>query len=105
MKNWKLKYFEKNSKESHIHLFSSLEIKNYLKKFLNDYNLSLNDYQIHFSNSTVHIFISIYKNKKIKKKEKKTKISRTLLTLLKKNNITQTQNVRTLKSYINSKNI
>ena len=68
MKNWKFKYFEKNIKESHVHIFSSLEIKNYLKKFLNDYELTLNDYRINFSNSTAHIFISVYDTKQKQKK-------------------------------------
>lgn len=73
MKNWKFKYFEKNIKESHAHIFSSLEIKNYLKKFLNNYELTLNDYRINFSNSTAHIFISVYDTKQ---KEKELKINK-----------------------------
>ena len=76
MTNWKFKYFEKTIKESHVHLFSNLEIKNYLKKLLNDQGLTLNDYQINLSDSTVHVFVSIscipqkqkLKHKKIYKK-------------------------------------
>nr|YP_009688010.1 ribosomal protein S3 [Haslea nusantara]QDX17601.1 ribosomal protein S3 [Haslea nusantara] len=62
MKNWKSKYFEKNSKESHTYLFTSIEIKNYIQKFLNDYNLTLHNYQINFSDSTLDIYISYYQN-------------------------------------------
>lgn len=64
MKHWKSKYLEKNSKESHTYLFTSLEVKNYIQKFLNDYGLSLHNYQINFSDSTLDIYISYYQTLK-----------------------------------------
>ena len=32
--NWKSKYFETNTKESHINIFRNLEIENYFKQLL-----------------------------------------------------------------------
>ena len=33
-KYWKSKYFETHAKESHVNIFRSLEIENYLKQLL-----------------------------------------------------------------------
>lgn len=64
MKHWKSKYLEKTSKESHTYLFTSLEIKNYIQKFFKNYGLTLHNYQINFSDSTLDIYISYYQNLK-----------------------------------------
>lgn len=60
---WKHKYFEKTSKETHTNIFRSLEIEQYLQKTLRDHGFDLQDYQINFSNSTVYILLSICKIK------------------------------------------
>lgn len=60
-KNWKSKYFETNIKESHINIFRSLEIENYLKQLLKKKDFSLHTHRLNFSNSILHIFISVYK--------------------------------------------
>ncbi len=73
MRNWKFKYFEKNIKESHSYVFKSLEIKHYIQKFLKDYKLVLHSYQLNFSNSTIHVFVSVHKQRLNKKKNEKKK--------------------------------
>ena len=61
---YKSKYIEKNLKESHVYLFTSLEIKNYIRKFLADYGLTLHTYQINFLESKIDLFISYYQTSK-----------------------------------------
>jgi len=60
MQNWKSKYIEKNVKESHVYLFTNLEIKRYIQKFLGDHGLALDSYQINFLDSTIDLFVSYY---------------------------------------------
>lgn len=82
-KYWKLKYFEKNTYESHINIFRSLEIENYLKQLLRKQGFNLQSYRLNFSNSIINIFLSIYKknektfhyNKNEGLKNKKTEVS------------------------------
>ena len=57
MRNWKSKYIEKNVKESHVYLFTNLEIKRYIQKFLGDHGLALDSYQINFLDSTIDLFV------------------------------------------------
>ena len=72
--HWKIKYFEKNTNESHINIFRSLEIENYFKQLLKKQGFNLQNYRLHFSNSVLHIFLSIYKkNEKTLKLKKITK--------------------------------
>lgn len=61
MNNWKFKNFEKSNSESHINIFKSLEIENYLKQLLKKTNKKIHTYKLNFSNSTITIFLSIYK--------------------------------------------
>jgi ribosomal protein S3 len=79
--NWKLSYFEKSKNESHINIFKSLEIKNYLKQTLKNQGLQLHNYKLNFSNSTLNILLSLYQKEKkihsLKKKVKSTKINKT----------------------------
>lgn len=63
---WDSKYFEKQSKESQIYLFQSLEIKKFLKKFFNNYELNISKFNINFSESSLKIFISYFKTSEIK---------------------------------------
>lgn len=104
MKNWKFKYFEKNTKESHIHVFSSLEMESYIQKLLNDYKLTLSDCKINFLNSTIYIIISIYntkQNKKTRKKHNKKKILKKKKNLF-NNLVYQTKKIATTKTLLNS---
>jgi hypothetical protein len=77
-RHWKLKYFEKNTYESHINIFRSLEIENYFKQLLKKQGFSLHNHRLNFSNSVLNIFLSVYKKDKTtsalrKKHESKTK--------------------------------
>lgn len=56
MNNWKFKNFEKSNSESHINIFKSLEIENYLKQLLKKTNKKIHTYKLNFSNSTITIF-------------------------------------------------
>lgn len=64
MENWKSKYFENNKKESHVYIFTSLEIKKYLEKFFKNYGLELHDYRINFLDSNIDLYISYYQTLK-----------------------------------------
>lgn len=64
MKQWKSEYIENNIEESHVYLFTSLEIKDYIQKFLRNYGLTLHNYQINFLGSTIDLFISYYQTSK-----------------------------------------
>ena len=55
------RYFEKTLKESHINIFRSLEIENYLKQLLKKKEFNLHSYRLNFSNSVLQILISAYK--------------------------------------------
>lgn len=100
MKNWKFKYFEKNTKESHIHVFSSLEMESYIQKLLNNYKLTLSDCKINFLDSTIYIIISTYNTKQneTRKKHNKKNIFNNL--------VYQTKKIATTKTLLNTnKNI
>ena len=57
-KKWKTEFFEKKTKEFAQLTFLDLEIQSYIERFLNLHGLILHDYKIHYSNSTVSIYIS-----------------------------------------------
>ena len=80
-RDWKLSYFEKNKNESHINIFRSLEIKNYLKQTLKKEGLQLHSHKLNFSDSTLAIFLSLYQNDKkiysLKKDVEPEQISKT----------------------------
>lgn len=76
---WKHKYAEKISKETNTNIFRSLEIEQYLQKTLRDNGFDLQNYQINFLNSIVHILLSVCKIKQNKATFiKKTKIIKKL---------------------------
>lgn len=64
MKKWNAEYYENNNKESHVYLFTSLEIKKYLEKFFKDYELIVHEYQINFLESSIDIYVSYYQTLK-----------------------------------------
>lgn len=63
---WKHKYFEKISKETNTNIFRSLEIEQYLQKTLIDQGFDVQDYQINFSNSIIHLLLLVCKIKQNK---------------------------------------
>lgn len=89
-KYWQAKYFEKTKKESHINLFRSLEIENYLKQLLKKKSFNLHFCRLNFSNAALQIFISAYKETTRTRnswfKTKKTK----LFDEIKSNNVLKT---------------
>lgn len=69
----KQKYFEKTNTESHITIFRSLEIENYLKQLFKKTNYELQNFRLNFSNSVLTIYLSkcsIYEPVRKKNKEK-----------------------------------
>lgn len=58
--NGQAKYFEKTLKESHINVFRSLEIENYLRQLLRKKGYTLHFYRLNFSNAKMQIFVSAY---------------------------------------------
>lgn len=77
--SWKSKYFAKNIDESHVYIFRSLEIKQYLQQILKNQGFVLHTYKLNFSNSVINVFISIYRTKQtynfIKKNEPENVLS------------------------------
>lgn len=91
--NWQSKYFETNTKESHINIFRNLEIENYFKQLLKKKNFNLHTYRLNFSNSTLQIFISAYQKKNSNEKNNKFATKKTeLLNKIKSQNILKTLN-------------
>ena len=70
---WKLKYFEKNRHESHINIFRSLEIENYLKQSLKKYNFKLHDYKLSILNTRIDIFLIICEKTRTQNQKKNWK--------------------------------
>ena len=92
-KHWKSKYFETNTKESHINIFRSLEIENYLKQLLKKKGFNLHTYRLNFSNSVLQIFISVYKKTGTNKKNNNLQTKKTkLLDKINSQNILKTLN-------------
>lgn len=91
-KEWKLQYFENPSKELPLSIFKNLEIKNFLKKFLKNNGLLLQNYKLYSSEKNLYIFISYYL---------------TLNTIFLINKINKTQKIKLIKKkYLkNQKNI
>lgn len=63
-KDWKLNYFEKTKNESHINIFRSLEIKNYIEQRLKKEGFQLHSHKLNFSSSILTIFLSLYQKDK-----------------------------------------
>lgn len=90
--NYKYKYFEKNTKNSHSFIFKNLEIKHYLQKILKDQKINLYNPQINLSESGINLFLPIHETEQTlinlkKNKSKQTKKSNKLnkkLIILKK---------------------
>ena len=98
-KYWESKYFETNTKESHINIFRSLEIENYLKQLLKKKGFDLNTYRLNFSNSVLQIFISVYKKTTNNKKNNNFKTKKTKFL----NKITSQNILKTLNNFTKNK--
>lgn len=61
---WKSKYFENTKEEFSLYTFQSLEIKNFLHKFLSINGLILHDYKLQYSDNTIYLFVSYYTTSK-----------------------------------------
>jgi ribosomal protein S3 len=59
-KTWKTEFFEKKKKELPLYTFKDLEIKNYIKRFLEIHGIILHDYKQHYSNATLNFYISYF---------------------------------------------
>ena len=98
-KHWKSKYFETNIKESHVNIFRSLEIENYLKQLLKKKEFNLHTHRLNFSNSVLQIFISAYKKNAPYKKNNKFKPKKTKLL----NKVTSKNILKTINNFTNNK--
>jgi len=58
--NWRSKYFEKSSEEFSLYSYQDLEIRKYLKQFLKLNGIILHNYNLQYSETTLHLFISYY---------------------------------------------
>lgn len=54
----KQKYSEKTKTESHINIFRSLEIENYIKQLFKKTNFELQNFKLNFSNSVFTLYLS-----------------------------------------------
>lgn len=81
---YKQKYSEKTNTESHINIFRSLEIENYIKQLFKNTNFELQNFKLNFSNSIFTLYLSkcrIYEPVRKKAKKKafwKTSVIKTL---------------------------
>ena len=99
-KYWESKYFENNTKESQINIFKSLEIENYLKQLLKKKNFNLHTYRLNFSNSTLQVFLSVYKKTITNEKNRKFATKKTeLLNKIESKSILKTLNSFTKNKY------
>jgi ribosomal protein S3 len=57
-KEWNSKYFENTKEEFSLYTYQSLEIKNFIQRFLKINGLHFHVLKLHFSNNTLYLFIS-----------------------------------------------
>lgn len=57
---WNSLYYEKNFEEFSLYIFQDIEIKKYIDKFFQQYNLLVHSCRINRSNENLEIFISYY---------------------------------------------
>jgi ribosomal protein S3 len=100
-KTWSTEFFEKKTKELAIHTYQDLEIKSYIEKFLNNYNLILHKYKIYYNNKNLHIFISYYVSSYKNVRNKTSIFNNKKLTV--KNKIIKTQQKLSKNNFFNKK--
>ena len=71
--HWKLRYFEKNKYESHVNIFKSLEIEDYIKQYFKKYGLSVYDYKINFLPTKIVIYLTINEDTRTQDEKRKWK--------------------------------
>lgn len=59
-KNWEVKYIEKNTEESSLYLYKTLEIQRYVNRFFGLYKIKIHNCKISYSEHSLQIFISFY---------------------------------------------
>jgi hypothetical protein len=59
-KKWQTQFFEKSTQELKDYTFKDLEIQNFVKRFLNIYNLTLYMFKINYTEKNLNIYISYY---------------------------------------------
>jgi len=57
---WNTKFFEKNTEELSLLSFQQLEIKKYLKQFFKLNGLIIHNFKLHFTESTVYLFVCYF---------------------------------------------
>lgn len=90
-KNWESKNIEKNTEESSVFLYKTLEIQKYLNRFFGLYKIKIHSCKIFYSDNSLQVFVSFYitastiyvLNKKLTKYSKK-RLVRTKRTSCKK---------------------
>jgi ribosomal protein S3 len=123
---WKSKYFENTKEEFSLFSFQSLEIKQFLRKFLTNNGLIFHDFKLQYSGSIIYLFISYYTTsraifltnksntqqkfklkkynfcKKLKKKKKIFKLQKLFFPISNKNNKTK-KNLKNIWKFQNTK--
>lgn len=101
-KKWKSKYIEKKSTESSFYVFTDLEIKKFLDKFLKQQGLKLHSCKLNHFEDSLHITISYYLGAEFVKSIKNLKSERKLSLVPKTN--TYKKNTEFIKKYRGVKN-
>jgi ribosomal protein S3 len=57
---WKSKYFENTKEEFSLYTYQSLQIKQFLQKFLTNNGSIFHDFKFQYSSNTIYLFISYY---------------------------------------------
>ena len=74
-KTWKTEFFEKKQHEFPLYTFKDLEIKKYVERFLEVQGILLHDYKQHYSDSTLHLYISYFISSEFNLQRKESKKS------------------------------
>lgn len=97
---WQTKYITNTNEESSLFLYKDLQVKTYIKQYLNHYGLILHNYKNHFNENSMYISISyLITNKSIvlinkKNLEEKIKLKKKSTT---SNSLKHKKNLKTLK--------
>lgn len=106
-KTWKTQFFEKKSRELPLYTFKDLEIKNYIERFFGMQGIILHDYKLHYSDSSLNLYISYFVTSKFNenKLDKKKSIKNFLTAKYRGNNmqtIVSSTNFYKVKKYLKS---
>lgn len=102
-KTWKTEYFEKKRHELPLYIFKDLEIKDYIKRFLETQGIYLHNYKQHYNNSTLYLYISYFVPIEFIHKETK-KIDKSLLILNSEKKISFFNKTRNSFNFFNKTN-